>query len=177
MYRVSSPGRPPIKVLDCDSRSVGTSAPSLRPDCPSTSSRVWFPETVTRISWLSPSHSGAGQLAMTTSPALTRTYWKHRKCQHHFQDLTNVTKKHTFWDLKCSHLAIRLCLDDSQPERWRERPCPGGQVRRALRWQTSDGESSGHSGSVILTWWKQEVTAHIVPYINKRGSHLWFYQH
>lgn len=73
--RVSSPGRPPIKVPDWDSRSVGTSASSLRPDCPSTSSRVWFPEIVTWTSWLLPSHSGAGALAMMASSAVTKMYW------------------------------------------------------------------------------------------------------
>ena len=62
-----------MKVLDCDRRSVGTSASSLRPGWPSTSSRVWLPEIVTWILWLSPSHNGAGELAMMTSPTDTRT--------------------------------------------------------------------------------------------------------
>lgn len=79
---LSSPGRPPINVLDCDRRSVGTSASSLRPGWPSTSSRVWLPEIVTWILWLSPSHRGAGELAMMTSPTDTRTNWRQRMNQY-----------------------------------------------------------------------------------------------
>lgn len=66
-------------MLDWDRRSAGTSASSVRPGRPSTSSRVWFPEMVTRISWPRPSHSGAGALATTAPSAVTRTYWRRGK--------------------------------------------------------------------------------------------------
>lgn len=156
---VSSPGRPPIKVLDCDRRSTGTSASSLRPDWPSTSSRVWLPETVTWISWRSPSHRGAGELAMMASPTDTRTYWRHRKSQFWDQAHNDklILQTYTGWTLKHSHLAIHRCRDDSRPERWKEGPCPGERVQTALRSQKLDAGSTGRSGSVILKWWEQEV--------------------
>lgn len=152
---VFSPGRPPMKVLDWDS-SIGTSVSSLRPGCPSTSSTVWLPEIVTWISWLSPSHSGAGELAMMTSPTDTRTNWRYTKGQ--FSNQAHRIILHLFVSnfTKYSHLATRLCRGDSRPERWKEGLCPGEPVPTALRCQKLDAGWTEHSGSVILKGREQE---------------------
>lgn len=134
---------------------MGTSASSLRPDRPSTSSRVRFPEIVTSTSWLSPSHSGAGALAMMASSVVTKMY-----CTQKNGGFSTRGEERARADLRrqSSRLAIRRCLGDSQPERWREGLCPGGPGPKGLPCRRLDGGSTGHSGSAILKRPQQEFS-------------------
>lgn len=160
---MSSPGRPPIKVLDCDRRSKGTSASSLRPDLPSTSSRVWLPEIVTWISWLSPSHRGAGELAMMTSPKDTRTNWRHRK-KSVYSSNERILQTHTGLNTHISpfigagmivsqgdgerdSVLVNECKQHSDRRRWTQ-----GQLdAQVLRFYSDENRKRENSGSWTLS--------------------------